>query len=79
MNDVHAKDCHMEGDKPIGGPLGTRSVPWKEIAALLADEYGGFISLETHWLGPGGNKLEASRICGWNLKVWPPDDRLIRS
>lgn len=66
---VHAKDCHMEGDKPIWGPLGTRNVPWKEqIAALVADEYRGFISLETHWLGPGGNKLEASRICGWNLK-----------
>ena len=66
---VHAKDCHMESDKPVWGPLGTRSVPWKEqIAALLADGYKGYISLETHWTGPGGNKLEASRICGWNLK-----------
>lgn len=66
---VHAKDCHMEGGKPIWGPLGTRRVLWKEqIGALLADEYAGFISLETHWPGPGGNKLEASRICGWNLR-----------
>ena len=66
---VHAKDCHMENHTPVWGPLGTRSVRWKEqIAALLEDEYNGYISLETHWPGPGGNKLEASRICGWNLR-----------
>lgn len=66
---VHAKDCHMEGEQPVWGPLGTRHVQWKEqIAALLADRYHGFISLETHWPGPNGNKLEASRICGWNLR-----------
>ena len=66
---VHAKDCHMQGDQPIWGPLGTRHVPWKEqIAALMADDYSGCISLETHWPGPNGNKLEASRICGWNLR-----------
>jgi L-ribulose-5-phosphate 3-epimerase len=66
---VHAKDCHMEGHKPIWGPLGTRSVDWKgQIAALMADGYNGYLSLETHWPGPGGNKLEASTICGWNLR-----------
>jgi L-ribulose-5-phosphate 3-epimerase len=66
---VHAKDCHMDGDKPIWGPLGTRRVKWKEqIAALLADGYQGAISLETHWPGPNGDKFEASRICGWNLR-----------
>ena len=66
---VHAKDCHLEGDKPVWGPLGTRRVRWKgQIAALLADGYTGFLSLETHWPGPQGNKLEASRICGWNLR-----------
>jgi L-ribulose-5-phosphate 3-epimerase len=66
---VHAKDCHMEGNKPIWGPLGTRSIRWKEqISALLEDNYKGYISLETHWPGPEGNKLEASRICGWNLR-----------
>jgi len=66
---VHAKDCHLENGKPIWGPLGTRHVRWKsQIAALLADGYPGFISLETHWAGPNGNKLEASRICGWNLR-----------
>jgi L-ribulose-5-phosphate 3-epimerase len=66
---VHAKDCHIEGHAPVWGPLGTRSVRWKEqITALLADGYKGHISLETHWPGPEGNKLEASRICGWNLR-----------
>jgi L-ribulose-5-phosphate 3-epimerase len=66
---VHAKDCHMEGDQPVWGPLGTRHVRWKsQISALRADGYKGFLSLETHWPGPDGNKLEASRICGWNLR-----------
>lgn len=66
---VHAKDCHMEGHTPVWGPLGTRSVDWKgQIQALLADGYRGYLSLETHWSGPGGDKLEASRICGWNLR-----------
>jgi len=66
---VHAKDCHMEGHKPIWGPLGTRGVEWKgQIAALLKDGYKGYLSLETHWAGPGGNKLQASKICGWNLR-----------
>ncbi|HSU30186.1 MAG TPA: sugar phosphate isomerase/epimerase family protein [Bryobacteraceae bacterium] len=66
---VHAKDCHMEGGKPVWGPLGTRAVRWKEqIGSLLADGYEGYLSLETHWAGPGDNKLEASRICGWNLR-----------
>ncbi|MBV8829922.1 MAG: sugar phosphate isomerase/epimerase [Acidobacteriaceae bacterium] len=67
---VHAKDLHMEGDTPVWGPLGTRKVPWKEqLAALMADGYKGYLSLETHWPGPGGNKLEASRISGWNLRA----------
>jgi sugar phosphate isomerase/epimerase len=66
---VHAKDCHMEGDKPIWGPLGTRHVDWKgQIAALVSDGYKGYISLETHWPGPNQDKVEASRICGWNLR-----------
>lgn len=66
---VHAKDCRIIGHTPEWGPLGTRHVDWKgQIAALLADGYQGAISLETHWPGPNGNKLEASRICGWNLR-----------
>jgi sugar phosphate isomerase/epimerase len=66
---VHAKDCHVEGHTPIWGPLGTRDVDWKgQIAALLADGYRGWISLETHWSGPNNNKFQASVICGWNLQ-----------
>jgi sugar phosphate isomerase/epimerase len=66
---VHAKDCDMDCGQPNWGPLGTRHIRWKEqIQALLDDRYSGFLSLETHWRGPGGDKLEASRICGWNLK-----------
>ncbi|HEX4810745.1 MAG TPA: sugar phosphate isomerase/epimerase family protein [Bryobacteraceae bacterium] len=66
---VHAKDCHMDGETPVWGPLGTRRVEWKgQVTALLADCYKGYISLETHWPGPDSNKLEASRICGWNLR-----------
>ncbi|MEZ5399605.1 MAG: sugar phosphate isomerase/epimerase family protein [Bryobacteraceae bacterium] len=66
---VHVKDCHMEGHKPIWGPVGTRHVFWKgQIDALMRDGYTGWLSLETHWTGPAGNKFEASRICGWNLR-----------
>ena len=66
---VHAKDCHMDGLTPVWGPLGTRAIDWKgQIAALLKDGYEGYLSLETHWAGPGGDKLQASKICGWNLR-----------
>ncbi|MBI1897119.1 MAG: sugar phosphate isomerase/epimerase [Acidobacteria bacterium] len=66
---VHAKDCHVEGHAPVWGPLGTRSIDWKgQIAALLSDGYEGWLSLETHWAGPSGNKFEGSVICGWNLR-----------
>ncbi len=66
---VHAKDCHLEGGTPVWGPLGTRAVDWRgQIAALLADGYQGYISLETHWPGPNGDKFLASVICGWNLR-----------
>jgi L-ribulose-5-phosphate 3-epimerase len=66
---VHVKDCSLDGLKPIWGPVGTRSVDWKgQMAALKADGYPGYVSLETHWPGPGNTKYEASWICGWNLR-----------
>lgn len=66
---VHAKDCHLSGGKPEWGPLGTRAIDWKgQVAALLESGYAGYMSLETHWPGPAGDKLEGSRICGWNLR-----------
>jgi L-ribulose-5-phosphate 3-epimerase len=66
---VHAKDCYMQGHKPEWGPLGACGIDWKgQIAALLADGYRGYLSLETHWDGPAGDKLQGSTICGWNMK-----------
>ena len=66
---VHAKDCHVRDHKPIWGPLGEMSVDWKgQIDALRRDGYDGWISLETHWTGPNGDKFEASTICGKNLQ-----------
>ncbi|HVV44439.1 MAG TPA: sugar phosphate isomerase/epimerase family protein [Bryobacteraceae bacterium] len=66
---VHAKDCKVEGNKPLWGPVGKQDVDWVgQIAALKEDGYNGYINLETHWQGPGGNKLEGSKICGRNLR-----------
>jgi L-ribulose-5-phosphate 3-epimerase len=66
---VHAKDCFMTNGKPAFGPVGECAIDWKgQIAALARDGYRGWISLETHWPGPGGNKHEASMICGRNLR-----------
>lgn len=66
---VHIKDCHVANHKPVWGPVGTRAIDWKgQIAALKADGYAGFISLETHWPGPNGDKFLASVICGQNLR-----------
>jgi L-ribulose-5-phosphate 3-epimerase len=66
---VHAKDCFVQDHTPTFGPLGECGVDWRgQVAALVADGYRGWISLETHWPGPGGNKHEASMICGRNLK-----------
>ena len=66
---VHAKDCRVENHQPTFGPLGEMGVDWKgQIQALRRDGYRGWISLETHWPGPGGDKHLASMICGRNLK-----------
>jgi sugar phosphate isomerase/epimerase len=66
---VHAKDCVVKDHKPIWGPIGEMGVDWKgQIAALRTDGYAGWISLETHWTGPAGDKFEASAICGANLR-----------
>jgi sugar phosphate isomerase/epimerase len=65
---VHAKDAFVRDHTPTFGPLGECGVDWRgQIAALTADGYHGWISLETHWPGPGGDKHEASMICGRNL------------
>lgn len=66
---VHAKDCVVHGYTPTWGPIGEMGVGWQgQIEALKRDGYDGWVSLETHWTGPGGNdKLEASRICAKKL------------
>jgi L-ribulose-5-phosphate 3-epimerase len=66
---VHAKDCRVRDHTPTWGPLGEMDIDWKgQIAALVRDGYGGAISLETHWRGTDGNRLQASIICGQNLR-----------
>lgn len=65
---VHAKDCRVHDHQAEWLELGIGSVDWKgQIAALERDGYSGWISLETHWPGPGGDKLQGSVICGRNL------------
>jgi sugar phosphate isomerase/epimerase len=67
---VHAKDCRVADHRPVWGPLGECGIDWKgQVQALAADGYKGYISLETHWPGPGGDKHLASMICGRNLKA----------
>jgi L-ribulose-5-phosphate 3-epimerase len=67
---VHAKDCHVESHRPIWCALGEGGIDWKgQIRALAEDGYKGWISLETHWAGPSGDKHEASVICGRNLRI----------
>jgi L-ribulose-5-phosphate 3-epimerase len=66
---VHAKDCVMSGLKPVWGPLGEMSVDWRgQVAALARDQYKGAISLETHWRGADGDRLQASIVCGRKLR-----------
>ena len=66
---VHAKDCTVENHKATWLELGKGAIPWPEqIDALARDGYAGWISLETHWPGPGGDKRAGSVICGRNLK-----------
>lgn len=67
---VHVKDCVVTNHKPTWGPVGERDVNWRgQLDALLRDGYAGWLSLETHWTGPHGDKLEASTICGRNLRT----------
>ena len=49
---VHAKDCTLEGHKPVWEPLGDGDIDWQgQIDALAEDHYDGFIDLETYWPG----------------------------
>lgn len=49
---VHAKDCTLEGHKPVWEPMGDGDIDWQgQIDALAEDGYEGFIDLETYWTG----------------------------
>ena len=49
---VHAKDCTLEGHKPIWAPIGEGDIDWQgQIDALAEDHYKGVIDLETYWPG----------------------------
>jgi len=58
---VHAKDCTLEGHKPVWEPIGEGDIDWPgQIDELAEDHYEGFINLETYWSGIGD--------CARNLK-----------
>jgi sugar phosphate isomerase/epimerase len=64
---AHVKDCVLEHGRPRWEPPGT-SIDWTgQIAAMLRDGYRGWFSLETHWRGPTGDRLQASIECGTRL------------
>jgi L-ribulose-5-phosphate 3-epimerase len=66
---VHAKDCRVRDLVPEWGLLGTMGLDWTgQMNALVRDGYRGWASLETHWRGTDGNRLEASRLCGERLR-----------
>ncbi len=71
---VHAKDCTVDGHTPTWGPIGQMGIDWAgQVQALEHDGYRGWISLETHWTGPTGDKREASLICGRALRALVAD------
>lgn len=65
---VHAKDCTVQDHTPTWCAVGDGRVDWPaQLAALARDGYRGWLSLETHWKGPNGDKMAASTICGQRL------------
>jgi L-ribulose-5-phosphate 3-epimerase len=66
---VHVKDCVLQDGRAVWGPVGGMGIDWAgQITALTDDQYRGWLSLETHWTGPSGDKLEASVICARRLR-----------
>ena len=64
---VHAKDCKVRDHKPTWGPLGEMDIDWGDRLPRSSATVGWSISLETHWRGTDGDRLQASIICGQNL------------
>lgn len=49
---VHAKDCTLDGHRPVWAALGEGEIDWQgQIDALAEDQYKGSIHLETYWTG----------------------------
>jgi sugar phosphate isomerase/epimerase len=49
---VHAKDCTLDGHKPVWAPIGEGDIDWQgQIDALAEDNYKGVVDLETYWPG----------------------------
>lgn len=66
---VHAKDCTVDGHTPTWTNIGA-NLDWPgQIRSLVNDGFRGAISLETHWKGPRGDKLEASRMAAQELRA----------
>jgi L-ribulose-5-phosphate 3-epimerase len=66
---VHVKDCVLEQGRPRWEPPGT-NIDWAgQITALVRDHYRGWFSLETHWRGPTGDRLQASLFCATRLRA----------
>ena len=60
----------MRDGHAVWGPIGEMGIDWAgHIRALASAGYQGWLSLETHWKGPSGDKLEASVICGQRLRA----------
>jgi L-ribulose-5-phosphate 3-epimerase len=67
---VHVKDCVMRDGHAVWGPIGEMGIDWAgHIGELARAGYAGWLSLETHWKGASGDKLEASVICAQRLRA----------
>lgn len=66
---VHVKDCTVLDFTPTWGLVGRMGLDWRgQLAALRRDGYRGWLHLETHWRGPGGDKALANRLCVESLR-----------
>jgi sugar phosphate isomerase/epimerase len=62
---VHAKDCTLEGHRPVWAALGDGDIDWQgQIDALAEDGYEGYIDLETYWTGIQDCARNLKRLVG---------------
>ena len=62
---VHAKDCHMDGHKPVWGPLGTRAVDWKGQVRCSAVRWLRRLVKSGNALARTGRKQDGSQHNLW--------------